>query len=420
MALQTLFGPLALHHQACRRLHVSQHSFYLLSNATSKSRKAIVPGGGKNLSVRSPFTAALHESLLHKRNEESTGFHTSLRAPLSTSAFRRTVSTSTRVLSAFKDMDQELAKVAGTEETVEGCTVRHQFLQNGSVRLHYVESGNPEDDLVVLLHGFPSFWYTWKHQFGPLSRAGYHVVAPDMRGYNLSDKPSGVAAYSRATLTSDLEAIVDQLGHGKPATVVGHDWGGMVAWAFAQDFSEKVARLVAINIPHPALFKKALSTNTAQMRRSWYMFMFQLPMLGEAWTSANGYSVLRSIVGGDVKPPESEDHMQRHVDAFSKPGALTGSINYYRGLRQWTPPKHSKKVIELPVAIIWGDEDKFFVPEISDPPPELVPNCSVLHVPEATHWVMWERPEVVSQRILQFMAGEVQPTTTTAPSTSRL
>lgn len=289
-----------------------------------------------------------------------------------------------------------------------GCTVWHRRLANGPVSIHYVECGPADGRLVVLLHGFPSFWYTWKYQLGPLSRAGYHVVAPDLRGYNLSSKPKNVADYGRTALLSDVAAIIDQKGGGAPAILVGHDWGGNIAWSFAHDFPEKLQKLAVLNIPHPNAFWKTLRRSPRQMGRSWYIFLFQIPGMGETLLSADRFRGLRSIVQDDLVKPQPDEHIQRHIEAFSRPHAMTSAILYYRSLfrKLWDRPPTSRDKIELPVAVIWGEKETVFNEDLAEPPSDLVVNCRVKRVPEATHWVMWDEPELVTEHLLSFFSED--------------
>eukprot|EP00897_Mesotaenium_endlicherianum_P004238 jgi/Mesen1/3842/ME000207S02853 len=298
------------------------------------------------------------------------------------------------------------------EEQVEpGCVVKHKTIHNGEEELHYVESGPTTGRLVVLLHGFPSFWYTWKYQLGPLARAGYRVVAPDLRGYNLSSKPKQVAAYGRGPVLSDVVKIIDTCGGGKAAAVVGHDWGGNIAWALAHDHPQKLERLAVLNMPHPRSFWAALHQSPQQMRRSWYIFLFQMPLLGETFMQINNFGKLREIISEDCVRRPPEEHSRRHVEAFSHPGALTSSINYYRALfrNHWNKPPTSHDKVEMPVAVIWGEKDWAFNDDLAEPPKDVVPNSHVLRLPQASHWVMWDEPEVVNKRLLEFLSGKLYP-----------
>ncbi len=162
--------------------------------------------------------------------------------------------------------------------------------KNGGVDLHAVAAGPKDGPVVILLHGFPEFWYGWHRQIEPLAAAGFRVIVPDQRGYNLSSKPSGVAAYALTELVSDVIAIADQLGQEK-VFLAGHDWGAAVAWGTALLHPQRIAKLVVLNVPHPSVMRKFLSTRPRQFFRSWYMFFFQLPWLPEAVFSAFNFRI---------------------------------------------------------------------------------------------------------------------------------
>ncbi len=211
------------------------------------------------------------------------------------------------------------------------------------VRLHYVESGN--GPLVLLLHGFPEFWYSWREQIPALAAAGYHVVAPDMRGYNASEKPHGVDAYRTDELVADVTGLIDHFGE-ENAHVVGHDWGGAVAWQVGIERPERVDKLAVLNAPHPVRFREVLRT-PSQLKRSWYMFFFQLPWLPERFLSARGYESIENIFRDSAKNPEAfdEEDVRRYVEAAAQPGALTGSINYYRALFRENVPAELRSIL---------------------------------------------------------------------------
>ena len=260
------------------------------------------------------------------------------------------------------------------------------------VKLHYVEVG--QGPLVVLLHGFPEFWFSWRHQLPALARAGFRAVAPDMRGYNLSDKPRDVNAYRTSVLARDVGRLLDAL-KAERASVIGHDWGGAIAWTFAVRYPERLDRLVILNAPHPATFLKALK-KPDQLRRSWYMFFFQLPWLPEAALRAGNFMAVRREL------PQAE-----YVQALRQPGALTATINYYRAMfrrpvRTIRLASHSK--IEAPVLIIWGQRDKYLGPRLAVPDPTLVPNARVERL-DASHWVQLDQPDRVNALLLEFLKG---------------
>jgi pimeloyl-ACP methyl ester carboxylesterase len=284
--------------------------------------------------------------------------------------------------------------------------VAHRYADLAGVRLHYVEAG--EGPLVVLLHGFPEFWFSWRFQIPALAAAGFRVVAPDMRGYNLSDRPTGVEGYALETLARDVERLIGALGEER-AVVVGHDWGGIVAWAVAMLHPERVGRLAILNVPHPERLSRGLRT-PRQLLKSSYAFFFQIPWLPERVLRAGDFAIVRSVFRNDPVRPGTfgEDDIGRYVEALSRPGALTAAINYYRALARRAPALAwtLRRRIEVPVLVIWGQRDLFLVPELARPNPGLVPDARVERLPDASHWVQQDRPEKVNALLLGFLGGQ--------------
>jgi pimeloyl-ACP methyl ester carboxylesterase len=282
----------------------------------------------------------------------------------------------------------------------------HRYVDLDHVRLHYVELGS--GPLVVLLHGFPEFWYSWRYQIPVLASAGFRVVVPDMRGYNVSAKPAGVAAYRGEQLTADIANLIRSLG-AERATLVGHDWGGAVAWIFAMGYAEMLERLVIMNAPHPARFLEGLRS-WRQLRKSWYMFFFQLPWLPEAMIRAGNFASLRWILRADPARPGAfgEAEIERYIAAAAQPGALTASINYYRaGFRDSArEPAAPTPRIEAPTLVIWGDQDRYLGSELAAPDQALVANVRVEHIPNASHWVQIDCPGQVNELLLGFLKGD--------------
>jgi pimeloyl-ACP methyl ester carboxylesterase len=271
----------------------------------------------------------------------------------------------------------------------------------GGVRLHYVEAG--EGPLVVLLHGFPEFWYSWRHQIPALAQAGFHVVAPDMRGYDLSDKPQSWRAYDTGLLADDIAGLVRSFGEQR-AYVVGHDWGAAVAYAVAMGHPGVVRRLAILNVPHPARMLEGFRT-LKQLRKSWYMFFFQIPRLPEHLIGRDDFSFAKRSLRADSKDAFSDDDLERYVEAWSQPGALTGMINYYRAALRRSPGKAlaQMKPIEAQTLVIWGMRDRHLGSELAEPASEWVPNVRVERIPEATHWVQHDAPERVNELLVEFL-----------------
>ncbi|CAA9460301.1 MAG: Epoxide hydrolase [uncultured Rubrobacteraceae bacterium] len=280
-----------------------------------------------------------------------------------------------------------------------------RYADLGGVRLHYVEAG--EGPLVVLLHGFPQFHHMWRFQIPVLVDAGFRVVAPDMRGYNLSDKPDGIEHYRIETLARDVEQLIAERGEER-ATVIGHDWGAIVAWFVAMQHAKRVEKLAILNVPHPARFLYDGLSMPKQILKSFYVFFFQIPRLPEKLLSANDFAVLRAGFRRDAARHGafSEEDVERYVEALARPGALTAAINYYRALFRG-PSKTREKLrkIEAPTLVIWGEKDAFLSRELAEPGPLWVPNLRVERLPEASHWVAEDRPEEVNALLLSFLNG---------------
>jgi pimeloyl-ACP methyl ester carboxylesterase len=281
--------------------------------------------------------------------------------------------------------------------------LRHSFVEvDAGVRLHCVELG--EGPLVLLLHGFPDFWYGWRRQIPALAAAGYRVVAPDLRGYNLSDKPRGVRAYGVRTLARDVASLVEGLGEER-AHVVGHDMGAGLAWATAMTHPERVARLAVLNGPHPERLLSAMRS-PVQLAKSWYVFFFQLPWLPEEVLQMDGYAMLvRAIRDEPTRPGAvTGEDVARYRKAWSQPGALTAEVNWYRAMFRSGTAVPTRR-IETATLVVWGEADPHLGSELATPNAELVPNAHVVRIPGASHWVQHDAPERVNEALLDWLAG---------------
>ena len=281
--------------------------------------------------------------------------------------------------------------------------VAHRYADLGDARLHYVEAG--EGPLVVLLHGFPQFWYMWRFQIPALAEAGFRVVVPDMRGYNLSDKPPKVSDYHVELLARDAERLIRACGE-ETATLVGHDWGAMVGWMAAMLHPGRVGRLGILNLPHPHRFARGL-LRPRQLLRSSYMFFFQVPRLPEAVLSASNFASLRYALRNEpVRPGTfSPEDIERYVEALARPGALYAALNYYRALFRRNPfeSRGMLRRIEAPVLVIWGEKDSLLGAELAEPDRYWVPDLQMERLPDAGHFVAEDRPEKVNALLLDFM-----------------
>jgi pimeloyl-ACP methyl ester carboxylesterase len=281
--------------------------------------------------------------------------------------------------------------------------VEPTFARVGSLKLHFVEAGT--GPLVLLLHGFPEHWYAWRHQIPSLAEAGFHVVAPDMRGYNLSDKPRGVRSYRVEELAADVVALVRHFGCAQ-AHVVGHDWGGLVAWWTALLHSDVVSRLAILNAPHPAIAWRGLF-RAGQLRRSRYVFWFQLAGLAERRFAADDFAMLRRRLRRDPVNASAftDEDIDRYVEAMRQPGALTAAMNYYRAMFRGALRLSfkSRRRIGAPTLLIWGERDRYLGNHLLEGTNEWVPNLRIERIPDASHWVQSDAPARVNELLLQFL-----------------
>jgi pimeloyl-ACP methyl ester carboxylesterase len=287
--------------------------------------------------------------------------------------------------------------------TLADIELRHGYAELTETRLHYVEAG--EGPLVVLLHGFPEFWYGWRHQIPALAAAGFRVVAPDMRGYNLSSRPPEISAYKVRRLAGDVRDLIRERGAAR-ACLAGHDWGGAVAWVTAMAAPDEVERLAIVNAPHPRRMVEALRRPGRQAARSWYMFFFQLPWLPERAVRAGDWWAFRRGFERDARPGAfTSADIDRYREAWSQPGAATAAINYYRGALRRRRGRRSRQLqpVEAPTLVIWGERDRHLGSELAEPHRADVPGLvRVARLPDASHWVQHDEPERVSGLLIDF------------------
>lgn len=280
----------------------------------------------------------------------------------------------------------------------------HRYAQLGEIRLHYVEAG--EGPLVVLLHGFPDFWYSWRHQIPVLAAAGYRVIAPDMRGYNESDKPDGVRAYGIDRLVDDVGRLIDHLDAPR-AHVVGHDWGGVVAWNFAMQQPAKVDRLVVLNAPHPRRYVRSLPSR--QALKSWYVLFFQLPWLPERLLAMRDYEPLRRVLATASRGAIEPEDVDEYVRAAQRSNGLHYPINYYRGLLRGDPLRMLRwaRPVTSPVLVLWGDKDIALEGHTADPGPAWA-EVTMQHFESAGHWVHLDEPDGVNAALVDFLGNATE------------
>ncbi len=290
---------------------------------------------------------------------------------------------------------QHAEPASSANELVHGsCTTR-------GVTLHFVEAGR--GPLVVLLHGFPEFWYAFRHQLQGLAAAGYRVIAPDLRGYNLSSKPRGVSRYGLVHLVDDVAALIENAGERR-AHVVGHDWGGGIAWAFAMRHPDSLHKLVVLNCPHPQRLARGL-LRPSQLAKSWYFFFFQLPGVPEWLLARKRYELLIASLRDELAVPSalSEADFERYREAYAQPFAMTAMLNYYRAMLRLRGVVRWRRVT-APVLVLWGARDRHLEARLAAPPPRWVPHAELEMFDDASHWLHHEQPQRVNARLLEFFS----------------
>jgi pimeloyl-ACP methyl ester carboxylesterase len=290
--------------------------------------------------------------------------------------------------------------------------VRHDVADVNGIRMHYAHMGS--GPLMLFAHGFPEFWYCWRHLL-PKFATDHHAVAPDMRGYNLTSKPPRVEDDAIGTLVDDLGALARHLGHER-FTLVAHDWGGGVAWSLALRHPDSLERLIIINAPHPTIFERELNTNPAQQKASMYTRLFQSPKT-EALLTANGNKALEDIclTEGLKAGRITEAERLEYQKAWAQPGAVTAMLNYYRAANMGPPTKPGETarsfetgitdpIVKVPTLVVWGEQDPHLLPSNLDGLDALVPELVVRRVPDAGHWMVTEQPEIVARHMRGYLA----------------
>ncbi len=283
--------------------------------------------------------------------------------------------------------------------------IEHQLIETNGVTLHVATAGPPDGKLVLLLHGFPEYWYGWRHQIPVLAAAGFRVVVPDQRGFNESERPEGVTQYATAELAADAAGLIRAFGR-ESAFVVGHDFGATVAWWLSLTEPSMVERLVILNVPHPRVFQKALRGSLRQMRKSWYILLFQIPRLPEALLSRNDMASLASSLRSSAKPTSfTDDDIERYIGVWRPAGALTAMLNWYRAALRHQPPAPKSWRIGMPALIIWGAEDIALDLSLAQQSLDMCDDGRLVVIDDATHWVQHDAIDRVNAELLSFLDG---------------
>jgi epoxide hydrolase 4 len=285
------------------------------------------------------------------------------------------------------------------------ASIRKAVASLNGIEIHYAERGTGE--LVIFLHGFPEFWYAWRRQLEAIGES-HHAVAVDMRGYNLSSKPHGTKPYRAADVAKDIVALADHLGARK-FSLVGHDWGGVIAWRIAADYPDRLDKLVIINAPHPAIMKRELLHNSRQRRASSYILFLRLPGVARV-LKAFDFKLLRPVLERGLRKGYFDKHdVDEYLKAWSQPGAIRGSVAYYKSVSAVSVFRNDKGIDErrtsAPTLVIWGERDRYLLPGLLDGLDKYVDDLTVHRVPDASHWIVHEKPALINSMIRGFLSG---------------
>lgn len=285
--------------------------------------------------------------------------------------------------------------------------LEHSTIETNGVRLHVVQAGPKSGIPVVLLHGFPEFWYGWRKQIPALVNAGCRVIVPDQRGYNLSDKPKDKKDYGVFTLVDDVLGLIDALDYEK-VNLVGHDWGGGVAWLLAITHPEKLHKLTILNSPHPAVYRRFLQRDFEQIRRSWYWLFFQLPGLSEKILSANDFrELIRSLRNSSKKNSFTDTDIEKYKEAWSQPDAITSMLNWYRAVFQSQPKMPEDMRVKVRTLMMWGMKDVALSHRLARPSMDYCDDRNLILFPEATHWVHLDAADEVNHYLIDFLLDSI-------------
>lgn len=280
--------------------------------------------------------------------------------------------------------------------------LRERFIETNGIKLHVMEAGPEDGPMILFLHGFPEFWWAWRKQLPYFADKGYRVVAPDQRGYNLSDKPEGVAAYNIDKLAKDMIGLIDAYGQ-KQVYLVGHDWGASVSWWLALKYPDRFRKLVILNVPHPKIMAKNVFTNTAQMQRSWYIFYFQIPGAVDRLAAAGDYEWVLQLITTSANPGTfSPAELEEYRKAFRQPGAFTAMVNWYRAMIQTQSEPPRSFDVTVPMIFMWGEEDVAMLTEMADQSMRYCKEGRLIKLPGVSHWIQHEAADKVNAQIAEF------------------
>ncbi|ERG97889.1 MAG: putative hydrolase or acyltransferases (alpha/beta hydrolase superfamily) [Haloquadratum sp. J07HQX50] len=275
---------------------------------------------------------------------------------------------------------------------------------NGTT-LHVVEAGPPTGEVIVLLHGFPEFWYQWREYIEPLAAEGFRVLVPDQRGYHLSGKPSGLHSYLPKAMVSDLNSVI-QSADVTSAHVVGHDWGAIIGWWSALSIPDKIDSLTVINAPHPEAFRRYIRSHPSQLLRNGYALLFQLPSIPERVACLQDWRLVTEMMDRTSRKNTFSAHdFAAYRTAWEREDAYSFMLNWYRAVGRFIPrpPQH---LVTVPTQLLWGTEDSFLEQPLAAASAQWGEKISVKLVDRATHWLPHEHPKYVRQQIVSHVDSD--------------
>ncbi len=278
----------------------------------------------------------------------------------------------------------------------------HHYIETNGARLHVVTLGNPAGKPIMLLHGFPDFWYGWHHQAPALVTAGFRVIVPDQRGYNLSDCPRGTRPYRLDVLGKDIVGLFDHWGYEK-IDLVGHDWGAAVAWWIAINFPDRMKHLAILNVPHPSVMLEALRKSRRQMVKSWYILFFQIPGLADWLLQRNNFALaIKMIKSSGKQTTFSDEDLEEYRQAWTNSGGLTGMINWYRALFRYHLQMTADIRVHIPTLVLWGKQDIALSQEMAQKSINLCDNGRLIFFEDASHWVQHDAADEINRQLVEY------------------